>query len=162
MGKQSNSKDLRRQIRNVLQEEAKTIAASEVGAQVQKDLLEAQNKRLDQIEEFCKGQLEKQDKRARDVQGFLVGIVKNHLQESLNDMDLTIESLVEVLTESGIVISDVQEKIRAKKPQIQARRQEAAAEAMKKEMEERAKQSQDEQQTKTEQPVEESKSAETV
>jgi hypothetical protein len=93
MGKQSNSKDLRRQIRNVLQEEAKTIAASEVAAQVQKDLLEAQNKRLDQIEEFCKGQLEKQDKRARDVQGFLVGIVKNHLQESLNDMDLTIESL---------------------------------------------------------------------
>jgi small ligand-binding sensory domain FIST len=162
MGKQSNSKDLRRQIRNVLQEEAKTIAASEVAAQVQKDLLEAQNKRLDQIEEFCKGQLEKQDKRARDVQGFLVGIVKNHLQESLNDMDLTIESLVEVLTESGIAISDVQEKIRAKKPQIQARRQEAAAEAMKKEMEERAKQSQDEQQTKTEPSVEESKSAETV
>lgn len=134
----SNAKDLRKQIRNVLQETSKDILASEMGAQVKKEVTDLMNSRIDRIESYCQESLMKADKRARSIEGFLMRVVKTEIQNDLYNANLTIDSVVAVLAESGVVIEDFSAKVDAKKLSLDKARKEAASAAMQAEMEKRA------------------------
>jgi len=81
-------------------------------------------KRLDAMNKYCVEQLTKQDKRARDVQGYLLREVKIHIRNALGDMDVTIEAMINVLADSGVVIDGFIDKVNAAKPAVMKRRQE--------------------------------------
>lgn len=126
----SDAKMLRKQIKNVLQEVGKELVTSEVGTAVEKKLLESMNARLDNIDKYCQQALEKQDKRARAIQSFLLQEVQGKIQKDLFDNNCMVEAVVEVLAESGLVVESFQEKLNLKIQEVANRKKEAAAKAM--------------------------------
>lgn len=133
-----DAKALRKQIRNVLQEVGKEIVTSEVGEAVTREVNAQMNARLDQIDKYCQSALEKQDKRARGIQSFLIGEVKGKISEDLFNANVTIDAVVAVLAESGIVIEGFSEKVDAKKKELAEARVKQASEQMQADMKARS------------------------
>ena len=134
----SNAKDIRKQVRNVMQETAKDLITQELGVEVERRLNEKLNARLDAIEEYVKAQLTKMDNRAKAVEGYLLGIVKRDIQSDVYNANLTIDAVVGVLAASGLAIEDFNNKVDAKKLELDAARKQAAGEKMRAEIEARA------------------------
>lgn len=126
----SDAKMLRKQIKNVLQEVGKELVTSEVGSAVEKNLLESMNARLDNIDKYCQQSLEKQDKRARAIQSFILQEVQVKIQNDIFNASCTVDAIVEVLAESGVVVEGFAAKVDAKKLEVAERRKQAAAKAM--------------------------------
>ncbi len=133
-----DAKTLRKQIRNVLQEVGKEVLTSEVGESVEKKLLESMNARLDQIDKYCQSSLEKQDKRAKQIQSFVLQEVTGKIQRDLFNANVTLDAMVAVLGESGINVSDFEGKINAKKAEIAERLHKEANDAMQANMKQKA------------------------
>lgn len=129
-----NPKDLRKQIRNVLQEMGKELLASEAGVIIKKDVIEQMDARLDEIDKYCQQSLEKQDKRARGVQSFVLGEVTGKIQNDLFNANITIDAVAEVLADAGLGIENFAEKIDAKKTVIAERKKKEADDQMQAEM----------------------------
>lgn len=146
----SDAKAIRKQVRNVVKEVLPDVMKSVVVEEFQKQIQETLNTRLDSMNQYCVDQLTKQDKRARDVQGFLMREVRVHIRNTMNDMDVTIEALMKVLGDSGIVIDNFVEKVNAAKPLIIQQREEEA----KAKMEAELKGQQESESTSTEQEKE--------
>lgn len=80
----------------------------------------AMNTRLDAIDKYCRETLDKADQRAKAVQGFIVGEVKNVIQGMIEENNVTITALVDILVESNIV-PDLAGRIEAQKATVRAR-----------------------------------------
>lgn len=133
-----DAKFLRKQIRNVIQEEGKEFLTSEVGAALEAKLLSEMNARLDSIDKYCQQSLEKQDKRSKAIQTFIIQEVTGRIQNDLFNANVTIDAVVEVLAEAGLNIENFAGKIDEKKVIIADRQRKAADEQMKAQMEARA------------------------
>lgn len=133
-----DAKTLRKQIRNVLQETSKELLATETGELVEKKLLESMNARLDQIDKYCQSSLDRQDKRAKSIQTFLIQTVQGQFQNDLFNATVTVDAVVAVLAASGLNIEDFAAKVDAQKLIIAEERKRRADEEMKAEMERRA------------------------
>lgn len=133
-----DAKFLRKQIRNVIQEEGKEFLTSEVGAALEAKLLSEMNARLDSIDKYCQQALEKQDKRSKAIQTFIIQEVTGRIQNDLFNANVTIDAVVEVLAEAGLSIENFAGKVDEKKVIIADRQRKAADEQMKAQMEARA------------------------
>lgn len=119
-------KELRKQIRNVLQEVGKDFLLSDLGTELNAKI----NERLDSIEAFCSEQLTKQDKRARDIQSFLLQEVNGKIKRDLFNANVTVDSIVAVLSEAGLNIPDFDKKVDEKKLEISKKLEAEAIEKM--------------------------------
>lgn len=133
-----DAKFLRKQIRNVIQEEGKEFLTSEVGTALETKLLAEMNARLDSIDKYCQQALEKQDKRSKAIQTFIIQEVTGRIQNDLFNANVTIDAVVEVLAEAGLSIENFAGKVDEKKVIIADRQRKAADEQMKAQMEARA------------------------
>lgn len=133
MGK--DAKMIRGQVRQVVQEVLGEELKKAYSLEIQKQLSEQLDARIKGINDYCTEKLAGMDKRAKDVQGFLMREVKSGMHHTLSDMDVTIQSVVEILAESGIVVENFAEKVASRKPGIITRRREAAEAAMKAQLE---------------------------
>lgn len=113
-----SAKDIRKQIRNVLQENLNTILGQELAQEINKTLAEALNKRLDSIEEYVKKTLKQQDDRAKAVQGFIVQEVKVDIMNRLHNMDVTMQAWQEVMNDKLGDVSELNKAVDAKKLEI--------------------------------------------
>jgi hypothetical protein len=141
----SDAKAIRKQVRNVCQETLpeimKSVLGDELKLQVDSTLKTrldgvdaAINLRIEGINQYCIEQLAKQDKRSKDVQGFLMGQVRGHIRNTMNDMDVTIEAIIGVLGSAGIAIENFGEKVIEQKKAVVARREDEAKAQMEAEL----------------------------
>lgn len=128
----SNKKELRKQLRNVVQAELPEVIKSELYMDLHKQLTEALNKRLDSIEEFCQKSLKAQDDRAKAVQGFIVREVKVEILNRLHNMDVTMRAWQEVMASKLGDIQELNAQIDAKKVEINSQLEKEALEAQQK------------------------------
>lgn len=68
----SNPKELRKQLRNVVQDLLPELVASELGESIRKELSRQIQARLDIMVKEIQGTLQQIDQRSKDVQGYLV------------------------------------------------------------------------------------------
>ncbi len=101
------------------------------------------DERLDGIEDYVKGQLQKIDKRNTSVQGWLVNEVKVNLQNELFNATCTVDAVVEVLADSDIKIKDFDKKVDLKKAEISERKQKEAEKKFKAETAQRIQEGKD-------------------
>lgn len=134
-------KDLRKQLRNVVQEIIGDIVTSEIVVAAQKVLTdtqtafqEAQQKylteRLDHVEKVCNDSLKKQDTRARAVQGFLVQSSMQELNNFIQNTHVTMLAWQEIVGEKLGATEELNKEIDSRKAVITARLQKEAEERM--------------------------------
>ncbi len=116
-------KDIRKQIRNVLQEEGPNEAIKLAVEKVEPMI----NAKLDQIEKAYTNRLTEIDKRSRAVLGFIMGEVKNDMQTRITKNEDSVDAMVEILAESGVTVSDLAAKVAARIPEVRDRKEKAAA-----------------------------------
>lgn len=68
----SNSKELRKSLRNVVQDMLPSLMQSELGEAIRKDLSKQINMRLDLVVKEIQGTLQQIDQRSKDTQGYIV------------------------------------------------------------------------------------------
>lgn len=73
----SNAKELRKSLRNVVQELLPDLMKSEMAESIRKELANQVQARLDIIVKEIKATLEQIDQRSKDVQGYLVRATLN-------------------------------------------------------------------------------------
>lgn len=102
-----NAKEIRKQIRNVLQEEganeAIKVAVEQCEALIVSKLAEIENMCLARIEGMHKdinAQLATMDKRAKAIQGFIVSEVKGKFQQQVADNEDKVDAALQVIAES--------------------------------------------------------------
>ena len=156
----NDAKSLRKQIRNVLQEVGKEEFIKDTKDAIYKQTLETMNQRLDSIDKYCREELQRQDKRSKTVQSFVVNEVVNRVQQDLFRANCMLDAVVEVITESGLPIDDFHNKVKDRIPLIEERRKKESDEAMKVEMERRVKEEQEKKAATEQQPQESSPKAE--
>lgn len=134
-------KTVRKQIRNVCQELLPTILADVLGQDLMEKLKKENanliNARCEVIDEYVKTNLGKQDKRSKDVQGFLMGQVKVGMQQRAEDMDRTIEAMIDVMEQSGVIIENFKDKVVEQKKVVAERREKEAVANMQSQLEQR-------------------------
>lgn len=141
----SDVKLLRKQLRNVVQEQLPALLKAELSEAISKELTAAQNGRLDKIEAFCQDQLGKMDKRAKAVQGFMMNQVINDITSRLYESQVTMDAVVRVLADSGMPIENLNEKIAAKKEVIKEEHKKSAEAELEKTKQEAASEQKEEQ-----------------
>ncbi len=86
--------------------------------------------RCDGIEDYVKAYLTKNDQREKAIRGWLVHEVKFKIQNDLFNATCTVDAIVEVLAESGIMIPDFNAKVDTRKQEIAIRLKQRAEEKM--------------------------------
>lgn len=162
----SNPKELRKQLRNVIQDLAPTLITNELVETINKQVLELQktsslnldkalSDRLDRIEKEVHRVLLDQDKRARAVQGFLVQSALKEVNEFIHNTHITMLAWQEVMTDKLGATEDLNAQIDARKGVIAARIQAEKEAAMAARLEASKAAAAAEQEAKTETPSQE-------
>jgi hypothetical protein len=107
----------------------KKLAMKEVGAEM--------NARLDSIEKFVKENIGKMDSRSQNMERYLVREINFNIANKIYNLDVTIDSFMEVLKDEGVTIPDFAAKLDAKKLEVDARKKAEAEAKMKEQMEAR-------------------------
>lgn len=92
---------IRKQIRNVLQEGGANEVIKVASEQAEALIV----KKMDEIEKVCVDRLTEMDKRAKAIQGFIVGEVKNNLETRLLKVEDLVDATISLLSENGISIT---------------------------------------------------------
>lgn len=146
-----DAKDIRKQVRNVIQENLDTIVSQEVTSKLRtelttdvkkiKEITEAELKaRLDNLEKNVNATLKQNADRSRAVQGFLVQTVQRELQQHMHNMEVTMLAWQAVAAEKLGDVSEFNKLVDMKKLEISAKIQEDKEKAMAAAIEEKAKQ----------------------
>ncbi len=125
-------KELRGQVRIAVKESLPEVLAIELIGAITKKLTDAQNvhhdgmmtrlnARLDAIETDCKAALQKQDARAKAVQGFLVQSAQKDLNDRLYNAEITMTAWEEVMMEKLGNKEELDALVDAKKKEVNAR-----------------------------------------
>lgn len=124
-------KQIRGQVRQIVKEIIDDVLRTELVETARKEVATAMNARLDTIEKFCQGQLEKQDKRAKNIQAFLTREVTYGLQNDKHNMWVTMLAWQEVMAERLGIPEELGALIDARKKIVHARLEKEAEERMK-------------------------------
>ncbi len=124
------AKLIRKQQRNAIQGLLPELLSKELIAAIDDKLTKQGNERLGSIEQFVRGELARQDKRAKDIQGFLVREVMGKISDDLHNANITMLAWQEVMqTRLGVTdFAEFNKEVDAAKLRAQAKLN-AAAEA---------------------------------
>lgn len=95
----SNPKELRKQLRNVVQEQLPELLKTEVIEAIDKKLTEDENNRLTKVEDFVKTELKKMNDRAKEIHGFMIREVAVKISNQMHNATITMlawQELVQV------------------------------------------------------------------
>lgn len=106
-------------------------SAKAMKKQAMKEVSAEMNARLDKIENFCQAQLDKQDKRARSIQSWIIQEVSVKIQNDLFNATCTVDAIVEVLAKNNVHIEDFAKQVDEQKVLVAERKKLEAEEAMK-------------------------------
>lgn len=143
-----DAKDLRKQLRNVVQEQIAGVLNNELVSAVFEKLsglvkqgveanAKTMNERLDKIEEFCRKNLKEQNDRSRAIQGFLMQTVQHNMDNQLHNMYVTMLAWQEVMAEKLGASEEFNKQIDERKKAIAERLQKEHEEKMQKAIEEK-------------------------
>lgn len=85
----SAAKVIRGQVRQVVQEILQEVLSEELVAALEKKLTETQNIRLTAVEDFVKPEIEKMNKRSKEIHGYLVREVAVNIANKLHNSNIT-------------------------------------------------------------------------
>lgn len=136
-----DAKDIRKQVRNVVQENIDTLVKQEVTAKLRDELLtdvkkireiteETLKTRLDGLEKNVNGTLKANADRSRAVQGFMVQTVQREVQAQLRNMEITMLAWQEVMAGKLGDVEEFNKLVDAKKLEIEQKRQAEKEKAM--------------------------------
>lgn len=132
-----NPKEIRKQIRNVLESDGAPEAIKVALAEAEK----LTNSRLDSIEQKCLARLEEIHTGMNDqikeinrkngmLQSYVIGQVKGELQQMIGKNEDSISALLEILAESGLSVADLPSKVAERIPAVREKKAAEAAAAM--------------------------------
>lgn len=110
-------------------------SAKQIKKQAMAQVSEEMNLRLDKIEAFCQDSLQKQDKRAKAIQSWIIQEVSVKIQNDLFNADCTIDAVVEVLAANGLQVEDFKAKVDAQKIKVAERKKSEAEASMRAQLE---------------------------